>query len=76
MIATSIKPPPHIWMTSDQFIQWREALNLSKTEASAAIGICPNTLRAYESGRHLIPRYIALACEAVSSKRNIDRAVA
>lgn len=74
--AASAPPPPTIWMTPDQFTAWRHAQHLSKREAASALGIARNTLRAYETGRYRIPRYIALACEAVTSKRNLDRAAA
>ncbi len=67
--ASPIPPPPIIWMTPEAFTLWRHTHHLSKREAAAALGIARNTLRAYETGRYRIPRYIALACEALTSRR-------
>lgn len=61
--TATVPPPPTIYMTPEEFISWRYAANLSKTEACKALGICRNTLRSYEAGRHIIPKYILLACE-------------
>ena len=61
-----IPPPPTIYMTPDDLYSWRVAHNLSKREAAAALGIARNTLRCYESGRHVIPKYIMLACNQIS----------
>lgn len=58
-----VPPTPTIYMTPEEFISWRYAANLSKTEACKALGICRNTLRSYEAGKHIIPKYILLACE-------------
>ena len=61
-----IPPPPMIYMTPEDLYSWRTAHNLSKREAAAALGIARNTLRCYESGRHVIPKYIMLACDKIS----------
>ncbi len=53
-------------MTPASFIAWRERLHLNRVEASAQLGISRETLRFYETGKHPIPRYIALACAAVA----------
>lgn len=55
-------------MTSDSFVAWREGLEMNRLEVAAALGISRETIRAYETGRHAIPKYIALACAAVRRK--------
>ncbi len=64
-----IPPPPIIHMTPEELYAWRMANNLSKREAASALGVARNTFRAYEMGKHLIPRYIALACQAISTAK-------
>lgn len=73
MTPAKVPPPPTIYMTPEEFIAWRYAANLSKSEACKALGIARNTLRAYEAGKHIIPKYIWLACQTASAQRNIDR---
>lgn len=51
-------------MTSEEFKQWREQMNLNRIEAAAALGMGRNQPQRYEEGQH-IPRYIALACAAL-----------
>lgn len=53
-------------MTPEEFTAWRQRLGYTKTEAAAALGLSPNMPRYYERGDTEIPRYIALACAAVS----------
>lgn len=53
-------------MTPAEFTAWRQRLGLTKTEAATALGLSPNMPRVYERGDTSIPRYIALACAAVS----------
>lgn len=60
-------PPPVIHMTPDQLYAWRCAMHLSKREAAMKLGLARNTLRAYESGKYPIPKYIALACESLAA---------
>lgn len=54
-------------MTGEDFIGWREARGFNRLQAEAALGISRETIRAYETGRHAVPRYIALACAAVAA---------
>lgn len=53
-------------MTPASFIAWRERLHLNRVEASAVLGVSRETIRKYETGKHPIPHYIALACAAVA----------
>jgi DNA-binding XRE family transcriptional regulator len=59
-------PPPVIHMTKEQLFTWRDSMCLSKNRAAKLLGVARNTYAAYESGRHPIPRYIWLACGAIS----------
>lgn len=59
--------PPTIHMTPDAFRTWRHSLSMSKREAALALGLARNTIYAYETGRHRIPRYIMLACQALTA---------
>lgn len=61
-----IMPPPVIHMTREQLFAWRDSLCLSKNRAAKLLGVARNTYAAYESGKHPIPRYILLACGAIS----------
>ena len=53
-------------MTPAQFTEWRGRMGLSKTAAAEALGISRNMPQRYETGAAPIPRYVALACAAVS----------
>jgi len=53
-------------MTPTTLKQWRERMNLNKTEAALALGLSPNGYHAYETGWSRIPRYVALACSAIA----------
>jgi transcriptional regulator with XRE-family HTH domain len=53
-------------MTADQLYAWRLASHFSKRRAAILLGVARNTYAAYESGKHPIPRYIMLACGAIS----------
>lgn len=55
-------------MSPHEFTLWRNLLSINKTEAARLLGLAPNTVTAYEKGRVPIPRYVALACTAVSSR--------
>jgi transcriptional regulator with XRE-family HTH domain len=61
-------PPPIIHMTKEALLSWRIAERLSKRRAAIVLGVARNTYAAYESGRHPIPRYIWLACGAISQQ--------
>lgn len=52
-------------MTTIQLEAWMDSLGLNKVNAAKEIGISRMTLDAYLKGRQ-IPRYIELACEAIS----------
>ena len=45
---------------------WMESLGLNEVKASKSLGIARNTLRGYLAGKHPIPLYVELACEALS----------
>lgn len=45
------------------FCQWRARYGLSLAEAAKALGMTTRTMSAYGSGKHPVPRYIALACK-------------
>jgi len=62
-------PPPTIHMTKEDLYSWRLGECLSKNRAAKLLGIARNTYAAYESGRHPIPRYIPLACGAISRQQ-------
>lgn len=62
-------PPPTIYMAPDALTAWRHGLSLSKREAAMALGIARNTFRAYEIGKHPIPRYIWLATLSLSAMK-------
>jgi transcriptional regulator with XRE-family HTH domain len=53
-------------MTPADLTAWRNSLGISRAEACRRLGIAPNTWTAYQEGRVTIPRYIALACAALS----------
>jgi DNA-binding XRE family transcriptional regulator len=57
-------------MTPDELIQWRTSIALSKRQAAEALGLSRMTFRAYETGKHPIPRYIELAVKAVQKTDN------
>lgn len=53
-------------MTSAGFVAFRERMGMTKSALSEALEIDRRTCAAYESGRSLIPRHIALACAALA----------
>lgn len=52
-------------MTSEDLKQWRSRHQFSLDTASVKLGCSKTTLVAYERGQK-IPRYIGLACAAIS----------
>lgn len=48
------------------FTAWRQHLGLTKTEAARRLGLAPNSVAAYETGRAKVPTYVALACTALA----------
>lgn len=53
-------------MTGAELIAWRRRMGLNKTQAAKLLGSNRVTLANYEGGRAEVPRYIALACAALS----------
>lgn len=53
-------------MTPASLTAWRNGLHLNKVEAAEALGCSRNALADWEAGKYPIPRYIALACAALS----------
>ena len=60
-------------MTPTSFKSWRERLYGERgiTAAAEALGCSRTSIRAWETGRHDIPRYIELACEALEIQPKI-----
>jgi DNA-binding XRE family transcriptional regulator len=54
-------------LTAATFKAWRERLGMTATDAARAIGCSRTSIGAWESGRNKIPRYIALACQAIAN---------
>ena len=54
-------------MTPDDLTAWRISLGLQRLEAAALLGLSPGAWTSYQNGRTVIPRYIALACAALSA---------
>lgn len=53
-------------MTPSQLNAWMKAMDFNKVRASKELGIARFTLDGYLNGKQPIPRYIELACEALS----------
>lgn len=53
-------------MTAQSLKDWRKRLGLSQTKAAEELGCGRRSLQQWESGANQIPKYIALACAAVS----------
>ena len=47
-------------MTPASFISWRARLGLTARASSIALGCSRTSIAAWETGKHRIPRYIAL----------------
>jgi len=52
-------------MTPAAFIAWRQRLGLSVRAAAKALGCSRNAIDRWEKGQTPIPRYVALACQAL-----------
>jgi transcriptional regulator with XRE-family HTH domain len=52
-------------MTPADLHAWRKRLGLSQAAAAEALGCGRRSLQQWEAGIHLIPLYIALACDAI-----------
>ena len=59
-------------MTPSTLIAWMTRLGYNKSEAAEALGIARSTLDRYLAGSVNIPKYIELACEALSSNALFD----
>ena len=56
-------------MTPENIYQHRKNLKMSRAQFARALGLAPRTLKAYEEGTSRIPKYIALAIQAVALKQ-------
>lgn len=56
-------------MSPDDFKTWRKAIDFSKDEAAAALGVSKDTIEEYDAGNRFdddeIPKAVALACTAL-----------
>ncbi len=55
-------------MTPERIYQHRKDLKMKRAEFARELGVAPRTLKAYENGTSRIPKYIALAIQAVALK--------
>lgn len=55
-------------MTADSLKEWRIREDLSMPGAAASIGCSLASIKVWEKGLRPIPRYIPLACAAISAK--------
>ncbi len=53
-------------MEKTTLIEWRKRLGMSQAAAAEKLGCGRRSLQRWEDGSQAIPRYIALACSAVS----------
>ena len=53
-------------MTGTELKEWRKRLSLTQAGAAEAIGCGRRSIQQWEKGQYPIPRFIALACSAVS----------
>jgi len=61
-------------MTNEEIKNWRKSLNLTQAEAAERLGVTRRGYQMYEAGVRnddgrpvIIPKYIALACAAISA---------
>lgn len=52
--------------TPELFERWRKSQGLNRSKASEALGVSRNMPERYETGKAVIPVYVALACAALS----------
>ena len=60
-------------MSPKQFRKWRQSLGLGQKEAAALLGLNKRMIQYYEKGERdgkpvEIPKYVRLACYAISQK--------
>lgn len=60
-------------MSPKQFKKWRKSLNLGQKEAAEKLGLNKRMIQYYEKGERegkevKVPKYIRLACYAISQK--------
>ena len=55
-------------MTPENIYHHRKNLKMKRSELAKELGLAPRTLKAYEEGQSRIPKYIALAIQAVTLK--------
>jgi DNA-binding XRE family transcriptional regulator len=56
--------------TPAALIAWREKLGISQREAAKALGTARQSYSNYEAGKAAIPKFIALACQALAAKQS------
>jgi DNA-binding transcriptional regulator YiaG len=54
-------------MQAADLIAWRKRMKLSAAAAARELGCSRTSLKSWESGATRIPRYIGLACSALSN---------
>jgi len=54
-------------MTAAFFIEWRERHGFTVVAAAASLGCSRRAIQSWEAGKTRIPKYIALACQAISN---------
>jgi len=59
-------------MNPSQLKHWMDSLGFNKVKASKELGIARFTLDGYLNGKQPVPRYIELACEALSLRWKRD----
>lgn len=52
-------------MTPETISKHRRHLKMKRAQFARTLGVAPRTLKAYEDGTNRIPKYIALAIQAV-----------
>ena len=60
------KPQSVRYMTADELFAWRLALDMTQTEASAALGVPYGSYCNWEKGHRRCPAMLAPACERLT----------